>query len=58
MVLWVSEGLIWFFATGSNLINLEKKFLGPIFWCRDRIFFLTFNGILGIITNPSVKALK
>ena len=46
------------FTKGSNLINLKKNSLDPSFLCKDLTFVLNLIGIFGILTKPSVKALK
>ena len=43
---------------GSNLINSLKNFFCPIFFWNLIISFLNFEGILGILANPSVNDLK
>ena len=40
------------------LINFKKNFFDPIFLCKDLILSLNLIGIFGILTKPSVKALK
>ena len=45
-------------TSGSNLISFKKNCLDPIFLCKDLILFRNLIGILGILTNPSVNALK
>ena len=54
----MSVGIIFLLTNGSNLINFLKKSFCPAFFCRFLILFLNLIGIFGILTKPSVKALK
>ena len=47
-----------FLTEGSIFTNFEKKSLDPISLCKALTLFLKFKGIFGMLTKPSVKALK